>query len=111
MMYTMSYCDHRGEVSSRFLAAGWLRSFLSRRIRVDLDSSAAALGLLLGLGNLNARNLCSGYSHACPCVECKARAENVSPEFVAWLEGRGSRAVPELFTPPKRVLQPWEQAA
>lgn len=41
-----------------------------------LDSSARTLGLLLGLGDLQAREVCMGYQNACVCKACLARAEN-----------------------------------
>jgi hypothetical protein len=79
---------------------------------VDFDLPTLALGVRLGLGDLSARNLCSGYSCACGCSECRARAKNVAPEFLAWLEREdGPEKVPALWRPAEHAPQPWDMKA
>lgn len=75
---------------------------------VDLDWSARELGLRLGLGDLNARPSCHGYSHACPCVECRGRGRNVSDTFRSWLASEADVEPPRLWRRRKNPSQPWE---
>lgn len=44
------------------------------------------LGILLGLGDLAEREVCHGYSNACPCSACLEREES---------------------KPKQKVIQPW----
>lgn len=78
---------------------------------MDFDPATLTLSFRLGLGHLGDRNLCSGYQNACPCMECRARAKSVAPEFHAWLEGRGTNPPPQLFSAPERAAQPWDLKA
>ena len=100
----------------------WMRSYLRvagrplfhllRRLGVDFDCDTLALGLRLGLGDLSARNLCSGYSTACVCAECSERAKSVSPEFLKWLEREDDpEKIPSVWRPVEHPAQPWDSKA
>lgn len=77
---------------------------------VDLDPASRALGLILGVGDVNAAPACSGYQHGCPCPGCKARAKRVNPAFLDWLElGPDDESdPPPAVIPPRQPPQPWE---
>lgn len=75
---------------------------------MDLDPSTQALGIRLGLGDLNHRNPCSSYAAGCVCSECQQRAEDVNPAFLRWLEADGPELMPRLLRRPTRVGLPWE---
>lgn len=72
-----------------------------------LTASNRELGLILGLGDLQHGPVCHGYQHACPCCECRERAVQTSPRFLAWLSGTSRSAIPPVIEP-KRSRQPWE---
>ena len=74
----------------------------------DFDLDARSLGIRLGVGDIAAPKLCSGYSHACVCAECRERAKSVSPDFLEWLEGDGLEVIPSVWRPVEHPCQPWQ---
>lgn len=77
----------------------------------EVDSAARKLGLILGLGDLNARPICRGYANGCECEDCRALERQVSPYFRMWLQRDPDdpKPMPRVFKQTKRApVQPWD---